>query len=103
MINITQRDAVTLTLRCPDHDLTAATLTTSFLNEDGTRLEIANGSHTISNQTTNTGEFTVPLTAAQTLLLKLGTSKVVTKVVQGSVVRQFHGDVIRVRATPFTS
>ena len=103
MIKITQGDALSLTLKCPSHDLTGATLTTVFQNDDLTTLEVANSAHTIdSDQTTNTGQFTVALTALQTAGLKLGRSSISTKVVQTGVTRQFKGtDILAVEPSAF--
>lgn len=103
MINITQGDALSLVLRIPDQDLTGATLTTAFTNDDNTTLSIANGAHTIdADQSANTGQFSVALTALQTASLKRGRSSIVTKVVQTGVTRQFKGtDILAVEPSPF--
>ena len=103
MINITQGDVVTLSLRCPDHNLTAATLTTVFQKADGTYLQIEDAEHTIdADQVTNEGVFTVDLTADDTEEIKVGRSTIVTKVEQAGVVRQYHGnDIMLVRSSPF--
>ena len=103
MITITQGDEVEISLRCPDHNLTGATLTTRLRKADDTWLELADGVHTKdADQTTNPGLFTLALTEEQTALLKIGRSTLVTKVEQVGTIRQFHGvDILLVRDTPF--
>lgn len=99
-IQITQGDDVTLRLQATNGegtalDLTGATLTTYLAKTDGTQLEISNGSHTLENQATNTGWFTVSISAALTATLQRGTNQdIITKIVQSGLAMHVHGEEV---------
>ena len=96
-ITITQNDAVTLSLSAKRgsaaFDLTGASFETKLLKADGTEVTITDGSHTADpDQVANKGKFTLSLTQAQTIDLKIGKGQsILTKVTQGSTVVHFHG------------
>lgn len=65
-------------------DLTGATLTTTIRGKAGAIVTIPNGSHTISNQSTNKGQFTINLTSTYSSACAEGSGKdVITEVVVG--------------------
>lgn len=97
-VTITQGDTPTITLTAQtgsgtNFDLTGATFQTQILGPNGTIATFANSKHTADpDQTTNTGKFTLTLTAADTALIGVGVDReIVTKVTQGSSVTYFHG------------
>src|SRR5687768_10452354 len=99
-ITLTQGDQIDLNLICKNHDLTGATLTTTFRRKDGRDLVIASGQHTVNaDQTTNRGAFVLELTADDTAEMADGTNlDMITKVTQGSTVIHFHGtDILTVK------
>jgi hypothetical protein len=98
---ITQGDTPTLTLIAKSDadtkiNLTGATFDTMFLKNDGTTLTIANSAHTAAaDQVTDKGEFTLVLTAAETAVLKIGTTlNFRTKITIGASILHVHGSGI---------
>lgn len=101
MLKVTQGDTPTFQLTAQlgsgiPYDLTGAVFTTVMKGPNGIVVAFPNSQHTANpNQTTNKGQFTLALTAVDTNSLGIGQYKeIITKVVQGSVVTQFHGNGI---------
>lgn len=101
---ITQGDTVTFQLTAFDdddteHDLTGASFTTTLKGQGGALVTVADSAHTEDpDQATNPGEFTMSLTAAQTLALSTGTGKeILTKVTQGSNIRYYRSSSLTVK------
>jgi uncharacterized protein (DUF4213/DUF364 family) len=102
-IVITQGDKLSVTLTCPSTTLTGATLTTVFPKSDGTTISIANSAHTLANQTTNVGQFSIALTATETAAMPAGPNQsFYTKVDVGTTITHFHGHgILTVKQLPF--
>jgi hypothetical protein len=95
---ITQGDSLILDLQAIDdtnlpHNLNGATFSTNLLNQDGTVLTLGNSAHTPdADQSANTGNFRLQLTG--TSILKIGAVRsLITTVIQGSDVIQYHGTI----------
>lgn len=84
-VTITQGDDVTINMLATidgssPMDLTGATLSSTLVASDESIVSVFNSSHTIANQTTNTGEFSIFLDRTTTALLMLGAAQnIVTK------------------------
>lgn len=96
-ITITRNDAVTLTITAnkdaAGHDLTGATLETRLPGAKvGEVIVIGDDAHTLGNQNTNPGRFSVALTAAESARLRIGDNlPIITRATQGASVVHFHG------------
>lgn len=93
---ITQGDSFPLPMICINeanvpYNLTSATMTTTMLSESGTEIVFTNSQHTISNQTSYPGQFT--LTPTPTTLLKAGTVQLMTTVTSMGNTISFWGTI----------
>lgn len=100
MISFTQGDTALLTLTATDGsgnpiDLTGATFTTQIKGPNGIIVSFPNSQHTILNQTTNLGQFTLALSTLNTAACGLGSNKeILTQIVQGASTIFYHGGAI---------
>lgn len=98
-LDFTQGDDVELGLIATDNDgnpvvLTDATLTTQILGMNGEGpITIPNGQHTIADQDTNPGEFSIALTSDNTSACAQGIAKqIITQAVISAEVTYFRGN-----------
>ncbi len=90
MLKITRGDEIDLSLRVRGMNLSGSEIISRFRKSDGTLLEVPNAQHTLESET---GVFTISLTDADTLLLRLGNNKFTSKVTQGDSILQFSGEL----------
>lgn len=89
MLIITQGDSVVFNLTATDGnglpvDITGGVLTTYIRGPDGIVVSFPNSQHSIKNQTTNKGQFTLTLATGDTSGLAVGPDReVITKIVLG--------------------
>lgn len=108
MISFTQGDdGILLNMTATDGDgtlvdLTGATFVTQIKGPGADLVTIPNGQHTIKNQTTHRGEYTITLLTANTSASGVGDYKdIVSKIVIAGVTVYYHGNgIVRVQPAP---
>jgi hypothetical protein len=100
-LSFTQGDTPTLTLIATDdqgnpQNLTGATISTQINGANGVGpVVFGNGQHTLANQSTNPGQFTLALTAPNTTACGEGTNKeIISTITIAGVILQYRGNAL---------